>query len=136
MCICSSIGTDTGIAAGVCLKKLQISRVYVDPMAFMRENNYKFGFIATTSEKPDFTADLFELHEACVCVCVCVCVVGCVCACVWKCVCERVGLSVCLCLSPCLCVKSRVCVCVRARVSVCLSVCLSVCGCVCVCVYV
>ena len=40
----------------------------------MRENNYKFGFIATTSEKPDFTADLFELHEACVCVCVCVCV--------------------------------------------------------------
>ena len=81
MCICSSIGTDTGIAAGVCLKKLQISRVYVDPMAFMRENNYKFGFIATTSEKPDFTADLFELHEACVCVCVNVCV--CVCVCVW-----------------------------------------------------
>ena len=114
MCICSSMGTDTGIAAGVCpQKKIQISRVYVDPLAFMRENNYKFGFIATTSEKPDFTADLFELHEACVCACGSVC--------------ERVGLPVSLCLCICLCVKSCVCVCARARVSVCLSVCVCVC---------
>ena len=92
MCICSSIGTDTGIAAGVCpkKKKLQISRVYVDPLAFMRENNYKFGFIATTSEKPDFTADLFELHEACVCACASVCVN------VWVCLSLFVCVSVCV----------------------------------------
>ena len=78
-------------------KKLQISRVYVDPLAFMRENNYKFGFIATTSEKPDFTADLFELHEACVCVCVCVCV--------WLGVCVRACGSVCVNVWVCLSVS-------------------------------
>eukprot|EP00802_Teleaulax_amphioxeia_P017152 Tamp_17297.p1 GENE.Tamp_17297~~Tamp_17297.p1 ORF type:complete len:429 (+),score=71.01 Tamp_17297:120-1289(+) len=41
-----------------------ISRVFVDPIEFMQQNDYKFGFIATTQEKPVFTADLFELHEA------------------------------------------------------------------------
>ena len=41
-----------------------LTRLWVDPFEFMRIHDYKYGFIATMTEKEDFTQDLWELHEA------------------------------------------------------------------------
>ena len=41
-----------------------IGRVWTDPFHFMAENNFKLGFIATSTERAEFLPGLWELTEA------------------------------------------------------------------------
>jgi len=41
-----------------------ISRLWTDPFKFFADNDFKYGFIATSTEKPEFVSDLWEITEA------------------------------------------------------------------------